>query len=92
MALRIRPAEVRRGAAVLVEGSVEPAFPGIRIDRIVEGPVGRQNTLLWTDVHGRFHEEIVLGAAGAYRFVSRALCDGNQPGASATPIAVHVRE
>lgn len=92
MALRIRPAEVRRGAAVLVEGSVEPAFPGIRIDRIVEGPVGRQNKLLWTDVHGRFHEEIVLGAAGAYRFVSRALCDGNQPGASATPIAVHVRE
>lgn len=84
--------DVRRGEAVTVQGSVEPAFPGVRIDRSLEGPSGQANTLLWTDAHGRFREEIVLEVAGAYRLKYRALCDGNQPGAQATPIALRVKE
>ena len=84
--------EVRRGEPITVEGSVEPAFPGVRIDRIREGPAGQENMLLWTDAKGRFREEVVLDAAGAHRLAYRALCDGNQPGVQATPIALRVKE
>lgn len=84
--------EVRRGEAVTVQGSLEPVFPGVRIDRILEGPGGQENALLWTDAKGRFREEIVLAAAGVYRLKYRALCDGNQPGAQAAPIALRAKE
>ena len=91
LALKISAIAVRTGDATTVEGSVEPAFPGVRIDRVIEGPEGREDRLLWTGAGGRFREDIVMRTAGAHRLLYRALCDGNQPGASATPIAVHVR-
>ncbi len=92
LAVKSSATEVRRGEATRVDGSVEPAFPGVRVDRILEGPAGRENKLLWTDAAGRFREEIVVEAAGAYRLKYRALCDGNQPGAEAAPIALRAKE
>ena len=92
LTLRIGTTEARRGEAITVQGSVEPAFPGVRIDRLLEAPGGQENTLLRTDSNGRFREEIVLEAAGAYRLKYRALCDGNQPGARATPVALRAKE
>lgn len=86
--LKISTTEVRRGEAITVEGGVEPAFPGVRIDRSLDGAGGRESNLLWTDANGRFLEQIVLEGAGAYRLKYRALCDGNQPGTEATPIAL----
>lgn len=66
-------------------------FPPTEIPAL-EGPDGREEKLLSTDAQGRFYEEIAPKATGPYRLTYRALCDSNQPGASATPIAVHVRE
>ncbi len=92
LTLKIGTNEVRRGQAITVEGSVEPGFPDIRIDRILEGPRSPENKLLWTDASGRFGEELVLIAAGVYRLNYRALCDGNQPGARAAPIVLRAKE
>lgn len=92
LAVTISSTDIRRGGAVMAHGSVEPAFAGTRVDRVFEGPGGRDEKLLSTNAQGRFYEEIAPKAAGTYRLTYRALCDGNQPGASATPIAVHVKE
>jgi hypothetical protein len=92
LAMRTSTTDVRRGEAVTVLGSLEPAVAGVRINRIREGPAGPENMLLWTDANGRFREEVVLESAGAYRLTYRALCDGNQPGDQAAPIALRATE
>lgn len=73
-----------------VDGKVGPARDAVRVERTLDGLLGRSEVLIFTSVDGGFRESIGPLPPGAYTITYRALCDGQQPGSDPVALTVQV--